>query len=57
MTTAINEENIMSDTLNQTTTTAATTTTTTTDEPKKTVDPNCCTLPGGGDPGPSGPGI
>ena len=58
MTTAINEENIMSDKLNQTNVTAAATTPTpTTDDPKKTGDPGCCTVPGGGDPGPGGPGI
>jgi hypothetical protein len=52
MTTAINEENIMSDTLNQTTVTAPAPTTTA-DDPKKTPDGSCCTVPPGGDPGPT----
>ncbi|MEO6196187.1 MAG: hypothetical protein ABIS20_24460 [Thermoanaerobaculia bacterium] len=46
----------MSDTTSQTTMTAPAPTTTVAD-PKKTPDGGCCTVPGGGDPGPGGPGI
>jgi hypothetical protein len=50
----MNEENIMSDNLNQTNVTAPAPTA---EDPKKTPDGSCCSLPGGGDPGPGGPGI